>query len=53
VRWGAGQLEHELTEDNWLMVPVAPDCCSTPSTRWQAAASIGVDLAQVVITAGA
>ncbi|BCT92820.1 UPF0301 protein [Lysobacter helvus] len=53
--WGAGQLEHELTEDSWLMVPVAPGLLfDTPiDARWQAAAgSIGVDLAQVADYSG-
>jgi putative transcriptional regulator len=53
--WGAGQLELELTEDSWLMVPVAPDLLfDTPiDARWQAAAgSIGVVLGPVADYSG-
>lgn len=45
--WGAGQLEQELVEDSWLMVPVREQVLfELPlPQRWQAAAgSIGVDL---------
>lgn len=45
--WGAGQLEQELVEDSWLMVPAGHDVLfGLPlEQRWQAAAgSIGVDL---------
>ncbi len=45
--WGAGQLEQELVEDSWLMVPAGHDVLfDVPlEQRWQAAAgSIGVDL---------
>ena len=45
--WGAGQLEQELVEDSWLMVPNRRDVVfDLPlDQRWQAAAgSIGVDL---------
>lgn len=45
--WGAGQLEQELVEDSWLMVPAGRDVLfDLPlEQRWQAAAgSIGVDL---------
>ena len=45
--WGAGQLEQELVDDSWLMVPVQEDVLfDLPlPQRWQAAAgSIGVDL---------
>jgi putative transcriptional regulator len=53
--WGAGQLEHELTEDGWLSVPVDNGLLfETPlDARWQAAAgSIGVDLTQVADYSG-
>jgi len=45
--WGAGQLEQELVEDSWLMVPNRREVLfELPlDQRWQAAAgSIGVDL---------
>jgi len=45
--WGAGQLEQELVEDSWLMVPAGRELLfDFPlDQRWQAAAgSIGVDL---------
>lgn len=45
--WGAGQLEQELVEDSWLMVPAGLDVLfEVPlEQRWQAAAgSIVVDL---------
>ena len=45
--WGAGQLEQELIDDSWLMVPAGRDLLfELPlDQRWQAAAaSIGVDL---------
>ncbi|WP_297833681.1 YqgE/AlgH family protein [Thermomonas sp.] len=45
--WGAGQLEQELVDDSWLLVPNRRDVLfDLPlAQRWQAAAgSIGVDL---------
>ena len=45
--WGAGQLEQELVDDSWLMVPNRREVLfELPlELRWQAAAgSIGVDL---------
>ena len=45
--WGAGQLEQELVDDSWLMVPNRREVLfELPlDQRWQAAAgSIGVDL---------
>lgn len=45
--WGAGQLEQELVDDSWLMVPARREMLfDLPlEQRWQAAAgSIGVDL---------
>ncbi len=45
--WGAGQLEQELVDDSWLMVPAGRELLfELPlEQRWQAAAgSIGVDL---------
>lgn len=45
--WGAGQLEQELVDDSWLMVPAVRELLfDFPlEQRWQAAAgSIGVDL---------
>lgn len=45
--WGAGQLEQELVDDSWLLVPNRRDVVfQLPmAQRWQAAAgSIGVDL---------
>ena len=48
--WGAGQLEQELVDDSWLMVPSRREVLfDLPlPERWQAAAgSIGVDLLNV------
>lgn len=48
--WGAGQLEHELTENSWLTVPADAEVLfALPlETRWQAAAGrIGVDMLQM------
>lgn len=48
--WGAGQLEQELVDDGWLMVPSRREVLfDLPlPERWQAAAgSIGVDLVNV------
>lgn len=45
--WGVGQLEQELVDDSWLMVPASRELLfEFPlEQRWQAAAgSIGVDL---------
>lgn len=45
--WGAGQLEQELIDDSWLLVPNRNDILfKLPlAQRWQAAAgSIGIDL---------
>lgn len=45
--WGTGQLEQELVDDSWLLVPSRADVLfDLPlAQRWQAAAgSIGVDL---------
>ena len=45
--WGAGQLEQEMVDDSWLLVPNRSDVLfDLPlAQRWQAAAgSIGVDL---------
>jgi putative transcriptional regulator len=45
--WGAGQLEQELVDDSWLLVPNRRDVLfQLPmALRWQSAAgSIGVDL---------
>lgn len=45
--WGSGQLEQELVDDSWLLVPSRADVLfDLPlAQRWQAAAgSIGVDL---------
>ena len=53
--WGGGQLEQELVEDSWLLVPVAPAILfDLPlEQRWQAAAgSIGVDLVNVASHSG-
>ena len=53
--WGAGQLEHELTENSWLTVPAdAALLFDVPlESRWQAAAgSIGVDMARMADYAG-
>ncbi|KGQ17775.1 hypothetical protein LF41_1982 [Lysobacter dokdonensis DS-58] len=53
--WGAGQLENELTEDSWLLVPMDPGLLfATPiESRWRAAAgSIGVNLAQLADYSG-
>ena len=53
--WGAGQLEHELTETSWLTVPAdAPLLFDTPlEARWQAAAGrLGVDMMHVASHSG-
>jgi putative transcriptional regulator len=53
--WGAGQLEHELTENSWLTVPAdAALLFEEPlESRWQAAAGrIGVDMARMADYAG-
>lgn len=48
--WGAGQLEHELSENSWLTVPAdAGVLFDLPlDARWQASAGrIGIDLLQM------
>ncbi|MDQ3617372.1 MAG: YqgE/AlgH family protein [Pseudomonadota bacterium] len=53
--WGAGQLEHELTENDWLTAPADAELLfALPlDTRWQAAAGrIGVDFAHLAAYAG-
>jgi putative transcriptional regulator len=53
--WGTGQLEHELTENDWLTAPAdAQLLFSEPlESRWQAAAGrIGVDFAHLADYAG-
>lgn len=48
--WGAGQLEHELSENSWLTVPADRELLfDLPlDARWQAAAgTIGIDLLQM------
>lgn len=53
--WGPGQLEQELLEDSWLMVPARREVLfELPlEQRWQAAAgSIGVDLVNVATHSG-
>jgi putative transcriptional regulator len=53
--WGAGQLEQELLEDSWLMVPTQRDVVfELPlEQRWQAAAGgIGVDLVNLATHSG-
>jgi putative transcriptional regulator len=53
--WGAGQLEQELTEDSWLMVPMEPSLLfKTPlAARWRAAAgTLGVDVTQIADHSG-
>lgn len=53
--WGAGQLEHELTENDWLTAPADAELLfSLPlEARWQAAAGrIGVDFAHLADYAG-
>jgi putative transcriptional regulator len=53
--WGPGQLEQELLEDSWLMVPAQRDVVfELPlEQRWQAAAgSIGVDLVNMATHSG-
>lgn len=53
--WGAGQLEHELTEHSWLTAPADGELLfeTTLEARWQAAAGrIGVDMAYVADYAG-
>ena len=48
--WGAGQLEHELTEHSWLNAPADAELLFTLplEARWQAAAGrIGVDMQHV------
>lgn len=53
--WGSGQLEHELTENDWLTAPADAELLfSVPlEARWQAAAGrIGVDFAHLADYAG-
>ncbi|WP_058834071.1 YqgE/AlgH family protein [Luteimonas abyssi] len=53
--WGAGQLEHELTENTWLTAPADAELLfALPlDARWEAAAGrIGVDLLRVADYAG-
>jgi putative transcriptional regulator len=53
--WGAGQLEHELTEDTWLTAPSdAQLLFALPlESRWQAAAGlIGVDMSRLADYSG-
>jgi putative transcriptional regulator len=53
--WGQGQLEHELTENDWLTAPVDAELLfALPlEARWQAAAGrIGVDFAHLADYAG-
>ena len=53
--WGEGQIEQELREDSWLLVPSDPRLLfEVPlEQRWQAAAgSIGVDLVSMAHHSG-
>lgn len=53
--WGAGQLEAELVDDSWLLVPNRHDVLfDLPmAQRWQAAAgSIGIDLLNLASHSG-
>lgn len=53
--WGSGQLEHELTENDWLTAPADAELLfDLPlESRWQAAAGrIGVDFAHLADYAG-
>lgn len=53
--WGSGQLEQELVEDSWLLVPAASAILFQQplEQRWQAAAgSIGVDLVNLASHSG-
>ncbi|NZA27461.1 YqgE/AlgH family protein [Luteimonas sp. SJ-92] len=53
--WGAGQLEHELTENSWLTVPADSELLfAVPlEARWQTAAGrIGVDLQRMADYSG-
>jgi putative transcriptional regulator len=53
--WGSGQLEHELTENDWLTAPADADLLFTLplEARWQAAAGrIGVDFAHLADYSG-
>ena len=53
--WGSGQLEQELTENDWLTAPADPELLfALPlESRWQAAAGrIGVDFAHLADYSG-
>lgn len=53
--WGAGQLEHELSENSWLNADSDPDLLfSLPlEARWHAAAGkIGVDMSRMIDYSG-
>jgi putative transcriptional regulator len=53
--WGSGQLEHELTENDWLTAPADAELLFTLplEARWQAAAGrIGVDFAHLADYSG-
>ena len=53
--WGSGQLEHELSENDWLTAPADAELLFTLplESRWHAAAGrIGVDFAHLADYAG-
>lgn len=53
--WGAGQLEHELSENAWLSCPANKDILfhTPPEQRWEAAAKLlGIDLQLLSSDAG-
>lgn len=53
--WGAGQLEQELTDNDWLTAPADPELLfQLPlESRWEAAAGrIGVDFAHLAAYSG-
>jgi putative transcriptional regulator len=53
--WGAGQLDHELTQNGWLHVAADPDLVFDREleTKWhRALAKLGVDLSMLSAAAG-
>jgi putative transcriptional regulator len=53
--WGAGQLEHEITENGWLTCPASTDLLFDPDIDHKydrILASIGIDPAHLSLTAG-
>ena len=53
--WGAGQLEQEIADNSWLIVPADPELIFTvpAEQKWQASGrKLGIDIAQISPQAG-